>query len=350
MKSPEVSQKGRATALTPDEEESLLKFIIGSAERGCPKTSKDVIETANAILKRRGGQIVGRGWLKSFKKRKNLSIRIPDKLSKASANISKENIKGWFKTVEDFVSQHPDYSEALKNKKRVFNADESMLVLNPTSQKVLAPKGMKYIYQVSKDHKFGITVMTTFRADGKAFKPFIIYPQTRVSTNISSNFPQDSATLASTPSGWMDSHTFCIYLQSFAEDLEQNRVQLPVLLFLDNHASHVGLEAAEKAESLGIKLIFLYPNSTFLLQPADVTVFKSLKSIWKEDRRSSPVSITKQNFAPHFMQAFSKIDPKIIRSGFFNTGIFPFDPENVNYSRCLGRNISGKDFMNSRET
>jgi hypothetical protein len=90
-------------------------------------------------------------------------------------------------------------------------------------------------------------------------------------------------------------------------------------------------------------MIFLYPNSTFLLQPADVAVFRSLKSLWREENRltkQNEIAITKLNFADIFLKAFVKIAPQVIKTGFFKCGLFPFNSENVDYSKCLGKDTS----------
>lgn len=101
----------------------------------------------------------------------------------------------------------------------------------------------------------------------------------------------------------------------------------------------------EIADQLEIKMIFLYPNSTFLMQPADVAIFRCLKSLWREENRvarNNQVSITKQNFASLFINAFEKIPPNVIKTGFFKSGIFPWDSSNIDYSKCLGKKNSRK--------
>ena len=225
--------------------------------------------------------------------------------------------------------------------RRVYNADETMMKLNSSSDTVLAPKGTKNLFNVSKDDKAGLTVMATFRADGASLKPFIVYPYERVPKNLTSTFPHDQATLAATSSGWMQSETFCIYLRSLAQEIVQSGVQFPVLLFVDNHSSHTSLNACETAKELNIELVFLYPNSTHILQPADVAVLRCLKSLWKEENRVSKrndITITKLNFAEVFLRAFVKIPSATIKTGFFKCGLVPLDSSNVDYTKCIGKN------------
>ena len=342
------TKKGSNTALTDTEETEILTWLIGSIKRGSPPGSLDVLDSANKILKRRIGveTTLGRGWLQRFIGRHKLTYRVPEKLNKASANINRQNIEGWFSKVSGYIISQPEFLEAMCDSTRIFNADESMFRLSSSAAQVLAPKGMTNLFEVTKDEKAGLTVMATFGADGKACKPLIIFPQERVSKAFHEAFPHDKANYEITKSGWMDSTTFCSYLSRFAEEVRQYGIKFPIVLFVDNHSSHVCLEASETADKLGIKLVFLYPNSTFLLQPADVAIFRCIKSLWREENRigkHNRISITKQNFASIFIKAFERIPPNVIKMGFFKTGIFPWDSSNVDYSKCLGKNFSSKN-------
>lgn len=344
---PEVKDKpGPNSALTEDEEEAIADWMIGCKERGVPPRTIDVIEAANMILKRRNGDAnLGRGWLQKFIKRRKFTYRIPENLSCASANITQDDIEKWFQQVLQYIVDRPEFLEAIQNKRRVYNGDECMFKLCSSSAKVLAPKGSKSVFEVTKDDKFGLTVMATFSADGKGCKPFVIYPQERVSTQLHESFPHEKASYALTKSGWMDSSTFCLYLSRLADEIRDDGVEFPVILFVDNHSSHVSLESSETADQLGIKMIYLYPNSTFLTQPADVAIFRSLKSIWRKENRSAKnhqITISKNNFAGHFIRAYEQIPKSAIKNGFFKCGIFPWDSSNIDFSKCLGKKNSRK--------
>ena len=342
------TKRGRHTALTDEEEQTIVDWIAGCTSRGAPRTSLDILDAANKIIRRR--QVadlqktdLGRGWLEKFSKRQNLALRVPDKLSKASANLSEQNIRNWFATISLYIYNQPDYLEAICDGQRVVNADESMIRLNSSSSRVLVPVGTKHVYEVTTNEKFGLTVMASFKANGTAFKPFIIYPQERISHNLDLNFPHDRAFIAATKSGWMDTTTFCLYLKALSEEAQEEGIKFPLILFLDNHLSHTSLESTETAEKLGIKMIFLYPNSTFILQPADVAIFRCLKSLWRKKNREgkeNEIVITKNNFAGLFVEAFSKIPADVIKNGFNKTGLYPLNSDNVDYTKCLGKNTS----------
>lgn len=95
-------KRGPKNKLLPEEELEIYNWIVGSAQRGAPPSSFEVLEGANAVLKQRLGdecQPLSRGWLQKFQKRKQLSSRVPDNLNKASANITEANVRNWFSQV-----------------------------------------------------------------------------------------------------------------------------------------------------------------------------------------------------------------------------------------------------------
>lgn len=131
MKNPEMKLgKGSSTVLSFEEEQDILKWIVGSIQRGVPRSSLDVIGGANKILQDRLGteaQILGRGWLQKFIQRHNLVFRVPENLNKASANLTRQDIEGWFSSISSYFIEHPDLIEALSDRSRVMNADETMV-------------------------------------------------------------------------------------------------------------------------------------------------------------------------------------------------------------------------------
>jgi len=86
------------------------------------------------------------------------------------------------------------------------------------------------------------------------------------------------------------------------------------------------------------------PNSTHILQPCDVSIFKPLKSYWKEVTRAhnlnSKSPITKNNFGIIFKKAFDKVKPESIINGFRTCGLYPFNPDAVDYNKCIPTRIA----------
>ena len=54
------------------------------------------------------------------------------------------------------------------------------------------------------------------------------------------------------------------------------------LLILDNCRAHLNKEIIDILQKLNVDVLPLPPNSTHILQPLDISVFKSVKSIFRE--------------------------------------------------------------------
>lgn len=77
----------------------------------------------------------------------------------------------------------------------------------------------------------------------------------------------------------MKSETFYEFIANiFYPFLLKNNIRLPVILFIDGHKGHLTYQLSQLCSDLKIILIALYPNSTRILQPANVAAFRLLKS------------------------------------------------------------------------
>lgn len=170
--------------------------------------------------------------------------------------------------------------------------------------KVTAQKGSKNVYEVDRGQaKQNLTVMFSFSATGDVIPPMIIFPNKRLSKPVAQSVPDDWGIVMS-DNGWMKSEIFIDYIKNvFHKSLVKTNVQFPVNLFVDGHRTHLTYQLSRTCTELQIILIALYPNATRILQPADVSSFKPLKSFWKESvlhwRRANPYcQLGKQHFAP----------------------------------------------------
>lgn len=152
----------------------------------------------------------------------------------------------------------------------------------PKPGKVLAKKGHKHVYSSSGDEKDNLTVLITGNAAGQLAPPMVVFNYERIPAAISLNFPEKWG-IGRSESGWMCGSTFYEYMTNIFEPwLTQQNIERPVLLFLDGHKSHLTLHLSTFCAEKGIEVIALYPNSTHILQPMDLSVFKPLKQYWKK--------------------------------------------------------------------
>lgn len=277
------------------------------------------------------------------------SLRTPETVSSASARVSEGDIRGWFRSIRGWLEKH-DMLEILDCPERVFNGDETSFYLHPKSKEVLARTGSRNVYEVEQaPGKQNVTVMFAFSAAGCIVPPHVILPGKRLRKEVIAGFP-DAWGIGQSERGWMDVNNFRSYIQNILHPfLVQQNVVFPVIFFVDGHASHKSLEVADLCLSLGIVLISLYPNTTHITQPADVAVFKPLKDEWRrgvEQWRSDHHGeiLTLVHFGKVLAQTVAQgIKPASIKNGFRVCGLCPFEPDNVDYSKCIARTCNAPE-------
>lgn len=129
-----------------------------------------------------------------------------------------------------------DCLDILQDGRRVINCDETGLQLCPKTGKVLGPKTMPNFYEIAKSgEKENITVLCTYSADGSSLPPLIIYPYKRIPTHISQTVP-DTWGIGRSDSGWIVAATFFEYIANVLYPwLINQRIEFPVILYLDGH-------------------------------------------------------------------------------------------------------------------
>ncbi|KAL7306134.1 hypothetical protein TKK_0001581 [Trichogramma kaykai] len=141
----------------------------------------------------------------------------------------------------------------------------------------------------------------------------------------------------------MTSSTFYEFIVNcFYPQLLENGVQFPAIIFFDGHKSHISIELHDFCIQKKIILYFFVAHASHIMQPLDVGTFNPLKVYWAQTvaehgQRSNKV-INKSNFAPLFHTAYSKLllKPDIVKKSFEKAGLFPFDMDKVDFSKCIG--------------
>lgn len=273
-------------------------------------------------------------------------MRTPEAVSAASAKVSESDIRGWFAQVTSYLEER-GLLEILQDGSRVYNGDETSFFLHPKTKAVLAARGSHNVYEVehASSHT-NITVMFSFGADGSIVPPNIILPMQRIRADLLRTFPPDWG-IGKSAKGWMDASNFELYVRKvFYPFLLKKGVTFPVIYFVDGHSSHMAADVADLCLDLGIILIVLYPNTTRITQPADVAIFKPLKNAWKaavsewQDRNNGEM-FTLNHFAVVLQEAMKRgIVANSIINGFKACGLQPFDPDSIDYSKCIAKSTT----------
>ncbi|XP_045501117.1 uncharacterized protein LOC123698513 [Colias croceus] len=346
----EIKKQGPEPVLGKQGEEKVVKWLINIAKCGFPVKKQELLDTVQKILKDlkmpnpfkddRPGQT----WYLNFLKRHpEISVRSAEGINKARARVTEESIRLWFRELEIFLQQE-GHSDILEDPNRMFNGDESGFSLCPKSGKVLGPKGYRNLYQIKAgNEKDNLTVLVTFNASGEICPPLIVFPYIRPPKSVTDSMPKDW-TLGRSESGWMNGDVFFEYIvNDFNKWITEKNIKKPVLLLVDGHKSHMSLALSSVCEELGIILYALPPNTTHMLQPADVSVFAPLKAQWKSHVRkflAKPENlnnaVTKTNFCLLFKDIIENPQMKTnIINGFRRCGLHPYDPNAVDYTKCV---------------
>lgn len=340
---------GPAPVLTAEEEQLLEFWIKEMMRKGFPLNIQDLKQSVYKFLSENPrpnkfkNNYPADGWVRGFLKRHpSIVQRTSEGVTQSSACVSEPNIRKWFAEIHSYLSEN-NLLNILNDPRRVFNGDESGFQLCPKTGKVLAAKGTKNVYNVETDSaKESLTVMFTFSAAGFSCPPMVVYNYQRIPQKIVEGVPKDWG-IGRSDNGWMTSELFFEYIANvYHPYLIQEAIDLPVIYFLDGHKSHLTYNVSKLCKELGIEVIALYPNATRILQPADVAVFRPVKAAWKDATRlwhleNPGEPITKVNFAKVLEVALEKsLKPDTLINGFKTCGLVPFDPDAIDYSKCLG--------------
>ncbi|KAI8127236.1 Tigger transposable element-derived protein 1 [Lucilia cuprina] len=324
----------------------LKKWCKDLAKCGFPLKPEDLINTVQAIIKEdqrptpflNGRQ--GRKWYMGFLKRHpSLSLREAEGISKGRAVITEEYIKKWFNELKTFLTEQ-NALDVLDDPSRIFNGDETSFSLCPKPEKSWPQKDTE---MCTGNEKETITVLLVFSANGQTVVPMVVFPYVRPPKDVVNSLPKNWF-LGKSETGWMISEAFFEYIANGVHSwLNEHKVQRLVLLFVDGHKSHMTLELSKFCEENGIILYAHPPNTTHIMQTADVSVFKPLRTEWKKTVREwqlKPANnnkvVSKSTFCPLLDMVLSKMDlANTIKNGFRKCGLYPLNPENVDYTKCV---------------
>ncbi|XP_072036875.1 uncharacterized protein [Amphiura filiformis] len=161
----------------------------------------------------------------------------------------------------------------------------------------------------------------------------VLYKGVRINKILVDSAPEGWKT-GFTKNGWVTSiafekwfdELFVPYVNKYVKPILKEK---KIILLLDGHRSHETLHLLTEAKKHDIEIVCLPPNTTHVLQPLDVSCFKSLKCKWdslneRYCREHHGSFVTKGNFTRIFSQAWNQVSPQVVSNGFSRIGICPF--------------------------
>ena len=175
----DLKKSGRDQTLTREVEKNLAEWLIKCSVIGDPRTSAELIDAAGKLAAVTGkpfkNEKPSAKWLKGFLKRNpNISFRTPSTVSRASANVTPDDIINFIVGVHSYL-ENIGKLHLLDDPTAWGNSDETGIDLNPVPGKVLAEKGGKNVYRTeTAKPKERVSVMYTFLASGDMLTPQLI--------------------------------------------------------------------------------------------------------------------------------------------------------------------------------
>lgn len=268
-----------------------------------------------------------------------LCVRVVENLTHSRAKVSENNIRGWFNEIDNYLTLNNIKDLAPT---RIFNADETALLLNPKNNTAIVKKGSKVVYnRVNNNEKESITTLITGNAAGQIAPPLMLFEYQRIPGYITRKLPEGWG-IGISNNGWMTGQNFFEYIANiFYPWLIQMNIELPIILYIDGHASHLTQPLTMFCMAHKIILIALYPNCTHILQPLDVSVFKPLKSEYvkvaeKDRSENNQLSVQKEDIANLLYKTLNNLNVKdILKNGFRRCGLYPFNANAVDYTKVI---------------
>lgn len=185
-----------------------------------------------------------------------------------------------------------------------------------------------------------VTMLAFCNAAGGYIPPIFLFPLKKENTKSLNGCIAGSLGLFN-GSGWMDGENFLKSLQHFQKNVKSCEAD-PVLLLVDNHASHLDYAVVKYCSENYITLLTFPPHCSHVLQPEDVGIYGPFKNYFAAEQQEWLRTHPGQRITIHhidelsrkqFLRAFSPIN---IVSSFEKTGIHPFKeflPDDVRYLR-----------------
>ena len=332
-----VGRNGPRPILTACEEADIEHYLLQMSDMGLgldkASVNKHVLEIVDDgrahPWKKANTTGPGRDWWSGFMLRHpKLSFRKSQELERPRAIMSNVFV------LRDFFDK---LKMALDNVRPalVFNCDETKVDGQPP--RVIARKGQRAVNALADPMMEHITIVACGNATGTHIMAPALISQ---AVNLQEHWydPEQKDLLwATSQSGWMESGMFASWMDHFIEFVNDKRavidgVKEPVLLIFDGHKTHVTLQAIQKAERAGVRLLKLPAHTTHLVQPLDLSCFGPWHRHWGrrllEFRVKRPqTAVSKQIFAALFREPWNMaMSKQNLVAGFKAAGIHPYNP------------------------
>jgi DDE superfamily endonuclease len=190
----------------------------------------------------------------------------------------------------------------------------------PERSESICHRGLKRVERKMEHTKSFVSLMFCGNATGEYLPPMVVYKSQNVYQEWMRGGPR-GAVYDCTPSGWFDSRCFERW---FTEIFLTNVSKKPgrKVLIGDNLSAHFTPDVIKASLENDVAFVTLIPNSTHLLQPLDVAVFRPAKIKWRQIlegwRKESRYRgvLPKNHFPDLLLKLHNSLNPENLVAGF----------------------------------
>lgn len=331
----EMGYKAHNRVFNQEQERELSKYLIRCADIYFGLTKKDVMKLAYELTVKYNlsrprtwddKEMAGEEWFRMFMKRNpELSVRVAQATSLSRAtSFNRSNVDAFYDNLATVMERYKFEPQ------NIYNVDETGITTVQKPDRIVARRGARQVGSVtSAERGTLVTVAFAVNAIGNAIPPFFVFPRVRYQDHFVRDGPIGSAGSAN-PSGWMQDETFIHFLEHFKKHTNPSSSH-KVLLVLDNHYSHIHINALDFCKTNSIVMLSFPPHCSHKLQPLDQSVFgplkKAINSTCDGWMRSHPGKTMSIYDIPGILATAMPLvlTQSNIQAGFRVTGIVPFN-------------------------
>ena len=257
---------------------AMDKMLFGLTKKQCRRLAFDFAEECGISHPfNKDTKMAGEDWLANFMKKHRFSVRKPEATSIARAmGFNKPSVDRFFNILRE---QREKYKFPASS---IYNADESGLSTVPNNlPMVVSPTGSRRVSKiVSAERGRNVTIICCISATGFYLPPFLIFARKRMLPELVERAPPGTVGHCS-DNGWSNEGTFFSFLKHFYLHVKPSK-ESPALLIIDNHKTHITLQAILYCREKNIIMVGLPPHTSHRLQPLDVSFFGPLKTYYSQ--------------------------------------------------------------------